>query len=124
MIPAIASLLMFQLIGELIVHWTGLPLPGPLVGMMLLLAGLVLMGRVPLALESATGFLFRDMMLLFIPIIAGVIMHLDHVRSEWLPFLAACIAGTAITIIVTALTLQFMLRRGKASSSASEAESA
>ena len=112
MIPAIAALLMFQLVGELIVHATGLPLPGPLVGMMLLFAGLILAGRVPDALEAATGSLFRQMMLFFMPIIAGVIMHVDHVRAEWLPFLAACIAGTAITIIVTALTLQCMLRRG------------
>ena len=123
MIPALASLLMFQLIGELIVQWTGLPLPGPLVGMMLLFAGLVLLGRVPFALESATGLLFRDMMLLFIPIIAGVIMHVDHVRAEWLPFVAACIVGTAITLIVTAVTLQFMLgRKGSSAESTDPAK--
>ena len=44
MIYAITALLVFQLIGELIVRTLGLPLPGALAGMLLLFAGLLLLG--------------------------------------------------------------------------------
>lgn len=111
MLHAIAALLLCQLLGELLVRWTGLPLPGALAGMALLLAALILKGRVPEPLERAASRLFRHMMLMFIPLVAGVVMHVERVSAEWLPFVVACIAGAAITIAVTALTLQWLLQR-------------
>lgn len=114
MVYAVTVLLLCQLMGEGIVQWTGLPLPGPLVGMMLLFIGLVFRGRVPVALDLTTGTLFRHMMLFFIPIVVGVMMHVDRVAAEWLPFLAACLVGAAVTLVVTALTLQWMLKRRRA----------
>ncbi len=111
MLHALAALLLFQLLGELIVRWTGLPLPGALAGMVLLLCALVLRGRVPEPLERATSRLFRHMMLMFIPLVAGVVMHYERVSAEWLPFVVACLAGAAITIVVTALTLQWLMKR-------------
>ena len=116
MLHALAALLLFQLLGELIVRWTALPLPGALAGMALLLAALVLKGRVPEALEHTTGRLFSHMMLMFIPLVAGVVVHYERVSAEWLPFVVACVAGAAMTIAATALTLQWLMRRaaGKA----------
>jgi putative effector of murein hydrolase LrgA (UPF0299 family) len=111
MLQAIAALLLFQLLGELIVRWTGLPLPGALAGMALLLAALIVKGRVPEPLERAANRLFRHMMLMFIPLVAGVAMHYERIAADWLPFVAACAGGAAITIAVTALTLQWLLRR-------------
>ena len=110
MIPAIATLFVFQLIGEIAVQALGLPLPGPLAGMLLLFAALLLYGRVPDALSRTAGTLLQHMMLLFIPAVTGVMMHFGRVASQWLPFLAACIAGAAVTLAVSALTLRWMLR--------------
>ncbi len=110
MLHALAALLLFQLLGELIVRWTGLPLPGALAGMGLLFAALIVRGRAPEPLERAASRLFRHMMLLFIPLVAGVIMHYERIAAEWLPFVVACAAGAAITLVVTALTLQWLLR--------------
>jgi putative effector of murein hydrolase LrgA (UPF0299 family) len=50
------------------------------------------------------------MMLLFIPAIAGVMLHFERIAREWLPFLVAGIAGAAITLAVTAWTLRWLLR--------------
>lgn len=111
MVYAFAALFVFQLLGELIVNWTSLPLPGPLVGMALLFVGLIVHGRVPERLSRTTGKLFQHMMLFFIPIVVGVMMHFQRVAAEWLPFLVACIAGSAITLTVTALVFQWMLKR-------------
>ena len=51
------------------------------------------------------------MMLLFIPVIAGVMLEFGHLRREWLPFVLACVAGAAITFTATALTFRFFLQR-------------
>ena len=110
MLYALTALFILQLLGELLVQLLGLPLPGALAGMLLLLAALLAYGRVPQALESTAGSLLQNMMLLFIPAIAGVMLHFDRIAREWLPFLVAGIVGAVITLVVTAWTLRWLLR--------------
>jgi len=100
-----------QLLGELLVRTAGLPLPGPLAGLLLLFGGLVWLGRVPRGLRDTTGYLLPHLMLLFIPPVAGVMMYFDRIGREWLPFLGACVGGALLTIAVTALVFQWALRR-------------
>jgi holin-like protein len=111
MIYAIASLLALHLLGELVVRAFALPLPGALVGMLLLFAVLSWRGRTPAALTRVGGTLLRHMMLLLVPTLAGVMAHAQRVWSEGLPILAACVAGAALTLAVTAATLNWLLRR-------------
>ncbi len=110
MVHGFALLLVCQLIGEVAVQALALPVPGPLVGMLLLFAGLLVRGGLPDALRDAANALLRHLMLLFIPAVTGVMMYFDRIAREWLPFMAACIVGTAVTMIATALTLRWMLR--------------
>ncbi len=110
MIYATAALLVCQFLGELVVRLLALPLPGALVGMLLLFAGLLALGRVPEALERTSGTLLQNMMLLFIPAIVGVMVHFERVAREWQPFLVACVVGSAVTLVVTAQTLRWLLR--------------
>ena len=111
MLNALAVLLIFQLLGEVSVQWLKLPLPGPLVGMLLLFTALLLRGKVPDGLREAASNLLQHLMLLFIPAVAGVMIHFERVGREWLPFLLAAIGGTAITLAVTAFTLRLLLAR-------------
>ena len=111
MLYAIAALFTFQLLGEALVRILGLPLPGALMGMLLLLAAIAALGRVPEALERTAGGLLQNMMQLFIPVIVGVMLHFERIAREWLPFLAACMAGAVVTLVVTACTLRWLLRR-------------
>ena len=111
MLYALATLFAFQLLGELVVRITGLPLPGALIGTLLLLLGLLFYRRLPKPLEETAGVLLQNMMLLFIPVIAGVMLEFDHLRREWLPFVLACVVGAAITFTATALTFRFFLQR-------------
>ena len=112
MLQGLAALLVFQLLGEGLTQALGLPLPGPLVGM-LLFGALVVGGRVPESLRESANGLMQHMMLLFVPAVAGVMMHFHRVGTEWLPFVAAGIGGAAVTMVVTAVTLRFLLRRSK-----------
>ena len=111
MLYAFATLLGLQLLGEALVQWLQLPFPGALLGALLLLMGLLVYGRVPQALEATGQTLLQNMMLLFIPTIAGVMLHGQRLAQEWLPFLVAGIGGAALTFGVTALTFKWMLSR-------------
>lgn len=108
---AFLALLVLQWVGEVLVQALGLPLPGALVGALLLLVGLLLLGRLPKALEQTSGALLQNLMLLFIPIVAGVMLHFERIASEWLPFLASGIAGAVLTLLVTAAVFRWLLQR-------------
>lgn len=108
---AFLALLVLQWGGEVLVQALGLPLPGALVGALLLLVGLLLLGRLPKALEQTSGALLQNLMLLFIPIVAGVMLHFERIASEWLPFLASGIGGAVLTLLVTAAVFRWLLQR-------------
>ena len=121
MLYALATLFAFNLLGELLVRVSGLPLPGALVGTLLLLIGLLFYKRLPKPLEDTAQVLLQNMMLLFIPVIAGVMLEFDHLRREWLPFVLSCVVGAAVTFTATALTFRFFLQRERAKSAKDEA---
>lgn len=108
---AFLALLVLQWVGEVLVQALGLPLPGALVGALLLLVGLLLLGRLPKALEQTSGALLQNLMLLFIPIVAGVMLHFERIANEWLPFLASGIGGAVLTLLVTAAVFRWLLQR-------------
>lgn len=112
---AVTVLFIMQAAGEVLARLTGLPLPGSLIGMLLMLGALMAYGRVPTGLRDTCHHMLKHLMLLFIPAVAGIIAYFGTLQREWIPFLAACIGGVALTIAVTALTLRWMMRRSKGS---------
>jgi len=104
-----AWLLVFQSVGELLSRGLSLPLPGPVLGMMLMLAGLrFALVREPVA--ECASFLLAPLSLLFVPVGVGVITHLDVVSAYGLRLLAVVVLSTWIGMAVTALVLARLLR--------------
>ncbi len=95
-------LLAFQLLGECISKLSGLPVPGPVIGMFLLFVALLAYGRVPQSLRVASSGLLNNMALLFVP--AGVVafMHAGALRAEWLSISVAVVGSSILTMAVTA----------------------
>lgn len=111
MISALTQLLIFQLIGEVIARGLDLPVPGPVIGMLLLfLALLARRGPAP-ELQSTSQNLLQHLSLLFVPAGTGVVAHLHRVADEWLPLLLSLLVSTGITLAVTALVMQFLVRQ-------------
>ena len=108
---AFAALFVFQLIGEILVRYSGMPLPGPLAGMLLLLIALIWRKNVPTALQQVGNFLIQHLMLLFIPAVTGVMLYFHRIREEWVPFVVSGIVATAITLVVTAVCFRWFLKR-------------
>jgi putative effector of murein hydrolase LrgA (UPF0299 family) len=97
-----------QLAGELVVTATGLPVPGPVCGMALLFAGLLVKGRLPAELARVADALLGNLSLLFVPAGVGVMLRAGLIAREWLPIAAArgLAIGTAGHGIGTARALQ------------------
>ena len=101
----LAWLLAMQSLGELLARGLGLPFPGPVVGMLLLLLAL----RWPLVRESVSACadaLLAHLSLLFVPVGVGVIAHLGLITQYGLRMALALVLSTWIGLAVTALVLQ------------------
>ena len=107
MISALTQLLLFQLIGEVVARGLKLPVPGPVIGMLLLFAALTLRGGPDKDLQSTSQGLLQHLSLLFVPAGTGVMLHLRLVADEWVPLLLSLLISTLATLIVTALVMKF-----------------
>jgi holin-like protein len=110
MLPALTALLLCQLIGDAAVRLVGLPVPGPVLGLVLLLATLALRRGVPGSLESTASGLLKHFSLLFVPAGVGVLQHLGRIEAEWLAIAAALLVSSVATIVVTAVVMRGMIR--------------
>lgn len=106
MLSALTQLLVLQLLGEVLARGLGLPVPGPVLGMLLLLAVLIWRGGVSHALQGTSQTLLQHLSLLFVPAGTGIMVHLHRVADEWLPLLLALVISTAATLVVTALVMR------------------
>jgi holin-like protein len=104
----LAFLLLLQAAGEGLARALGLPFPGPVIGLVLLLAALRMAWvREPIA--AAADFLLAHLSLLFVPVGVGVITHLDLVSRYGLQLLAVIALSTWIGMATTALVLRSLL---------------
>lgn len=107
-LQGLAWLLMLQALGEALVHATRLPVPGPVVGMALLL-GVLRWAPVRAAVGAAAEVLLAHLSLLFVPVGVGLITHLELVAQHGLQLLAVIVVSTWIGLAATALVLQGLL---------------
>jgi holin-like protein len=106
MLESLTGLLLCQLIGEALVRLLDLPVPGPVIGMVLLFAYLAFRGTVSEDLGKTSAGLLDHLSLLFVPAGVGVILHLDLVAAEWPAIGASLVVSTLVTIAVTALVMR------------------
>jgi holin-like protein len=105
----ITWLLLLQSLGEIISRGLHLPLPGPVVGMLLLLLAL----RWPLVHDSVqvvAEFLLQHLSLLFVPVGVGVMTHLDVLGQYGVRIAIVIVLSTWISLAVTALVLRALMR--------------
>lgn len=113
MIQSLFVLFAFQLTGEIIARFFALPIPGPVLGMILLFAMLVSRGSVSTPLRDTAQTLLKHLSLLFVPAGVGIMKHYALIQAEWLPILATLVVSTVVTMAITALTTCFIFRRFK-----------
>jgi putative effector of murein hydrolase LrgA (UPF0299 family) len=120
MITGFIVLLLCQLIGDFTVRALDVPIPGPVVGMVLLLVALQIRrpGRETGVVRAADGLL-RHLQLLFIPAGVGIIQYLPILAEAWLPVAAGLVISWLAVLLVTAgtgvgtLRLEARLKRSR-----------
>ena len=98
MIPALATILTFQLAGEVISRALGLPLPGPVLGMVGLAIAFVLVPKLAEMVRPTAQGLLSHLSLLFVPAGVGVVAHVS-LLSEQGPQLAVTLAVSTVLAI-------------------------
>ena len=113
MIASFSLILLCQLAGEAFVRGLGLPMPGPVIGLMILLVLLLardrfnLLARGPLqgdGVESASRGLLANLSLLFVPAGVGVVQKIDLIVDHGIAFLGVLVVSVLITLLVTVAT--------------------
>lgn len=105
-----AWLLAMQTVGELATKQLGLSVPGPVVGMVLLLFALKL-PSVRLAVAGCAEFLLSHLSLLFVPVGVGVMTHLGIFNEFGLRITVVLVVSTWVGLAVTALALRWLQSR-------------
>ena len=127
MIASLSLILLCQLAGEVIVRGLGLPVPGPVVGLMFLLILLLardrfaVLARGPLredGVENASRGLLAHLSLLFVPAGVGVVQKLDLIAAHGIAFAGVLAVSVVVTLLVTVATFlvasRLMSRGGSA----------
>ena len=113
MLQGLAVLLTCQLVGEVVAQALEIPLPGPVIGLVLLFVVLLIRGGIPEPVERVSAGLLENLSLLFVPAGVGVIVHLSRVADEWVSISIALVVSTLLTVAVTGLLMKYLalLRR-------------
>ncbi len=118
MVQGFLILLLCQLAGEWLMVWLGIPIPGPVAGMLILLIGLMIYGKVPDFLRVPAEGLIRHLSLLFIPAGVGLMVFAQLLSDYWLLVLLSLVISTFLTLFLTAWMMQKLeqrqQKRGKA----------
>ena len=113
MIASLGVILLCQLVGEGLVRGLGLPLPGPVIGLMLLLGLLLLrdgigaFARGPLGdggVENASKGLLAHLSLMFVPAGVGVVQQRDMIAAHGVAIALVLAGSVLITLLVTVLS--------------------
>jgi holin-like protein len=110
MIASLSLILLCQLIGEAFVRGLGLPMPGPVIGLLVLLLLLLARDRFPLlargplqgdGVEGASRGLLAVLSLLFVPAGVGVVQKLHLLAEHGVALLLILAASVVVTLLAT-----------------------
>jgi holin-like protein len=110
LLAALATLLVCQLVGEVIVRAAALPLPGPVLGMVLLFLAMVARAPIAKEIDATADTLLKHLSLLFVPAGVGVVQNLAVLGREGVQLILVVVLATVITLAVTALTFEYLAR--------------
>ena len=109
---AIFVLIVLPLLGESIVQVSRLPVPGAVIGLILLYAILVWRGGISDEMSRTSGFLLQNLGVLFVPAGVGVIAYLPMIASQWWLILLVLLVSVCATIALAGLVVARLSPRG------------
>ncbi|SDK84284.1 CidA/LrgA family protein [Natronincola ferrireducens] len=110
----VAIILGICLAGELLNNLLNIPIPGNVLGMILLLL-LLVTGVIKLEMiDKITKFLLEHLAFFFVPAGIGLLSNLELIKDQWFAIIVTITISTVLVMVVTGLTVQFLMRRWSA----------
>ena len=119
MLASLGLILLCQLIGETVSRGLGLPLPGPVLGLLLLLIVLLARDRFAIlasgplrnsGVENVSKGLLAHLSLLFVPASVGVVQKLDLLAAHGIAIILILALSVIVTLLATVLTFWLVSR--------------
>ena len=108
LIRALSIIFGFLALGEAVIHFTGLKLPGSIIGMALLFVSLHMKWVKAAWLQGLVDVMMANLSLFLVPPCVAVISYLDLITDDWFPILTATAASTLCVLIVTGKVHQWI----------------
>lgn len=109
-LTALTLLLVLQCLGEGIAHFLNLPVPGPVIGMLLLLLAFLVFPRLADIMETTSWGILQYLSLLFVPAGVGVMVAAPQLKEDVWAILVALVVSTILAISVAALVTNGMMK--------------
>jgi holin-like protein len=106
MIDGLVQIFLWQGLGELVSKFFFPSIPGPVIGLILLVAFLTFKGEVNPSLGMVADAFRQHLALLFVPASVGVILFLPELKTHALAVGTALIVSVILAIAITALVLK------------------
>ncbi|ATR84906.1 CidA/LrgA family protein [Pseudomonas sp. FFUP_PS_473] len=104
-------LVLFQLLGTAINHLFLSILPGPIIGLLLLLTYLIVRGEVGAPLSEAASSLLRYLPLLLVPPAVGVMVYAADIAADFWAIAGALVLSLLISIVFAGVLMQKLIAR-------------
>ena len=111
MIHCLVQLFIFQALGELVSKFALPFIPGPVLGLVLLLVFLSVRGHVPASIDLVGSSVLQHLGLLFIPASVGVVLYLPLLQANAWAISAALVVSVVATVAVTAGLLNVLSKK-------------
>ena len=119
MLRAIFVIFFFQLLGEALKKFFEMLIPGPVIGLILLLITLIFLKRFTTRainnlksdVLNTSNYILSYLSLLFVPIGVGVVMHLSYLENNLFKVLVIVFISTILTIGLTAFLMEKINKR-------------
>ena len=104
-------LVLFQLLGTAINHLALAVLPGPIIGLLLLLVFLMVRGEVGKPLNEASSSLLRYLPLLLVPPAVGVMVYAKDIAADFWAIVGALVISCLVTLAFVGVLMQKLIHR-------------
>jgi putative effector of murein hydrolase LrgA (UPF0299 family) len=108
MISGLVQILLFQSIGELVSKLLLPTLPGPVIGLILLVGWLVVRKGINTELAAVADTFSQYLGLLFVPAAVGVVLFLPQLKANALAIISALVLSVIFTIGSGALVARLL----------------
>ncbi|MBC3206693.1 CidA/LrgA family protein [Pseudomonas sp. SWRI111] len=111
LLRGLTMLVLFQLLGTALNHLLLPILPGPIIGLLLLLVFLIMRGEVGEPLNQAAGSLLRYLPLLLVPPAVGVMVYAGAIAADFWAIVGALVVSLILSMAFAGVLMQRLIKR-------------